>query len=85
MAAIHLEPITSREVFAAFLEHGLEAAGTKGSIVADSARELIFRATGGLPCDAAKLVRAALRIAHERQQNFIDETTIEACMAEGAL
>jgi hypothetical protein len=40
--------------------------GAKGSLIADSARELLFRASGGLPREVGKLVRKALRLAHER-------------------
>lgn len=81
-ASVHLEPFTSRELFSAFLDHGLEAAGSKGSLIVDSARELLFRASGGLPREAAKLVRRALRAADEREENFIDDTVVEAVLAE---
>jgi len=82
VASVHLEPFSSRELFSAFLDHGLEAIGAKGSIIADSARELLFRASRGLPREAAKLVRKGLRVAHEREQNFLDEVVIEAVLAE---
>lgn len=83
MTSLHLEPFVSRELFAAFLEHGLQAVGAKGSLIADSARELIFRASGGLAREAGKLVRRALRLAHERAENFIDEDVVTAAIAEG--
>jgi type II secretory pathway predicted ATPase ExeA len=79
---VHLEPIGSREHFTAFLEHGLKAAGVKSSIIADSARELIYRASGGLPREVGKLLRKALRRADERGQNFIDDTVMEAVLQE---
>jgi len=82
VASVHLEPLSSREDFAAFLEHGLEAAGVKGSIVSDSARELLFRASGGLPREIGKLLRKALRRASEAQQSFIDDEVMEAVVAE---
>lgn len=79
---VHLEPVGSRERFAAFLEHGLKAAGVKASIIADSARELIYRASAGLPREAGKLIRKAMRRADERGQNFIDDVVMEAVLAE---
>jgi len=82
VAAVHLEPLASRELFTAFLEHGLGAVGAKGSLIADSARELLFRASGGLPREVGKLVRKALRLAHERAENFIDEDVVEAAIGE---
>jgi type II secretory pathway predicted ATPase ExeA len=43
---IHLEPL-DREVFSAMIDHAFKAAGVTQSILADSARELLFRR--GLP------------------------------------
>ena len=80
--SVHLEPIGSRKHFSAFLEHGLEAVGVKSSIIADSARELLYRASGGLPRQVGKLVRKAMRRADERGQNFIDDAVMEAVLGE---
>jgi len=85
VTAIHLEPFTSREDFTAFLDHGFAAVGAQGSLIADSARELLFRASAGLPREIGKIVRKALRLADERNLNFIDETIIEAVIGEGAI
>jgi len=81
-AQVHLEPISTRELFQSFLSHGLAAAGAKGSLLADSARELIFRASRGLPREVARIVRKALRIAHEREQGFLDDAVVEAAIGE---
>ena len=82
VTSIHLEPIASRSHFEAFLEHGLAAVGVKDSIIADSARELLYRASSGLPREVGKLIRKAMRFAAERGQNFLDDTVIEAAIAE---
>jgi len=84
VTAVHLEPMTSRDLFANFLTHGLQAVGAQGSLFADSARELLFRASGGLPREVGNLVRKALRLADDRQQNFVDESTLETVLAEEA-
>ena len=84
VVSVHLEPFSSREVFHAFLAHGLAAAGAKGTILADSARELLFRASRGFARQAAKIVRRSLRIAHEREQSFVDDAVMEAAIAEVA-
>lgn len=81
---VHLEAFSSREVFQAFIAHGLSVCGAKGTIFADSARELLYRASRGLPRQAAKMVRRALRIAHEREQSFVDDAVMEAAVAEVA-
>ncbi len=75
-AHVHLEPL-GRDDFAALLEHGLLAVGASGNLLSDPASEMLFRASRGIPRVASKLLRAALRIAHERDLNFIDEHTIE--------
>jgi len=81
-ARIVLEPITSREEFSEFLSAGLKAAGATSTIIADPAVELLFRASRGVPRRIAYLVREGLYLAHERDQNFLDETTLEAVLDE---
>jgi type II secretory pathway predicted ATPase ExeA len=76
---VHLEPL-DRELFAAMLDHGLAASGATQSVLADPARELLFRASRGVPRVASNLLRRALREAHERNQSFIDDNTMEAAI-----
>ena len=84
LVSAQLEAFNSREVFGAFVAHGLSAVGSKSAILADSARELLFRASRGLSRQTSKIVRRALRIAHEREQSFIDDAVMEAAIAEVA-
>jgi MSHA biogenesis protein MshM len=81
-AHVHLEPFADREAFAALLQHGLEAAGATQKLLSDPARELLFRASRGVPRVASKLLRAALRTAHEADQNFVDEHVLETALAD---
>ncbi|MFQ5601583.1 MAG: ExeA family protein [Candidatus Krumholzibacteriia bacterium] len=76
-AQVHLEPLTEREVFDSFIREGLEAVGASEKILADPAMELLLRASRGVPRIASKVLRAALRIAHERDQGFVDEHILE--------
>jgi len=75
-AHVHLEPL-HRDDFAALIDHGLKAAGATTNLLSDPAREMLFRASRGIPRVAAQLLRAALREAHQRDQNFIDEHIME--------
>lgn len=75
-AHVHLEPL-SRDHFATLVEHGLQAAGATDNLLSDPAREMLFRASRGLPRVAAQLLRAALRTAHQRDQSFVDEHIME--------
>jgi type II secretory pathway predicted ATPase ExeA len=81
--SIHLEPL-DRELFRAMVDHAFLAAGATQTLLADSARELLFRSSRGTPRIAAQLLRRALDHADERNQNFIDDHVME-CAIEQAL
>jgi type II secretory pathway predicted ATPase ExeA len=76
---IHLEAL-DRETFFALVDHALRASGAMEKLLADPARELLFRATRGVPKGASKLLRAALLLAHDRNQNFVDDHVMEAAL-----
>jgi len=76
-AQVHLEPFPDHDTFAAFITHALEAVGATEKLLADPAMELLLRTSRGLPRLASKLLRAALSLAHERDQSFVDEHILE--------
>ena len=76
---IRLEPL-DRDGFAQMIDHALKAVGATQTLVSDPARELLFRSSRGVPRVASRLLRAALREAHERNQNFVDDPTMEAAI-----
>jgi type II secretory pathway predicted ATPase ExeA len=82
VTSVRLDPFGSRETFQAYLSHGLEAAGATGTIISDSARELLFRASRGLPREVGKMIRKAMRFAAERKQTFLDDELIEEVIGE---
>ncbi len=82
VARVHLEPLTERKAFSAFVEGGLKAAGAATNFISEPAVELLFRASGGLPRTLARLMREALYLADERDKAFIDDTLIEAVLDE---
>ena len=79
-ARVALEPLTDRDDFFAFLDKGLAAAGANGTLLSDPARELLFRASRGVPRRLAYLLRASMMLAHERDQSFVDDTIVEAAL-----
>jgi len=85
LAKVHLEPLLKREDFSAFLAHGLKAAGATSNIVSDSAVELLFRVSRGVPRQAARLMREALMLAHEQEKAFIDDAVLETVLDEETL
>lgn len=81
---IHLEPL-DREAFAIMIEHGMKAVGATQKLLADPALELLFRSSRGVPRTASRLLRAALRGAHDKEQSFIDEAVMERALDETLL
>jgi len=79
-AQVHLEPFTDRDLFGALVLQSLEAVGASDKLLADPAMEMLLRASRGLPRTASKVLRAALRLAHERDQRFVDEHILEAAI-----
>jgi len=76
---VHLAPL-ERDDFKALVEHGLKAAGSREKLLTDSALELLFRACRGVPRIASRLLRAALKEAHARNQNLVDDATVKAAI-----
>lgn len=74
-----------RDDFKALVEHGLKAAGTREKLLTDAALELLFRASRGIPRIASRLLRAALKEAHARNQNLVDDAALKAAVETLAL
>lgn len=81
-AAVHFEPLTDKDGFAAAIAASLAAVGAKDKILADPALDLLFRQSRGFLRVAAKLLRSALRLAHERDQSFVDEPVMALAVDE---
>ena len=76
---VHLEPL-ERAPFLACIDHGLKAAGATQRLLADSALELLFRASRGILRLAARILRLALELAHDNDQSFIDDRLMDAAI-----
>lgn len=75
-----LGPKTDRAVFDAMLAHGLKAAGALRPLLTAPAHDLLFRASRGVPRLASNLLRAALRIADERDLTTLDDHVLLAAI-----
>ena len=78
---VRLEPL-ARDDFNALVDHGLKAAGAKDKLLTDSALEILWRASRGVPRAASRLLRAALREAHRKNQNLVDDHVLTAVIDE---
>ncbi len=81
---VRLEPL-DREAFTIMIEQGLKAAGATQKLLADPALELLFRSSRGVTRHASKILRAALRRAHDKEQSFVDEAVMEQAIDETLL
>lgn len=81
-AQVHFEPTTDRDLFASTVNACLESVGAHQKLLSDPALEILFRSSRGVFRIAARLLRAALRVAHERDQSFVDEHTMESAVDE---
>lgn len=84
-ARLSIEPLTGREDFLAFLQHGLSAAGAVSKIVSDSTAELLYRVSRGVPREAARLLREAFILAHEQDRSMVDDTILETVLDDEGL
>ena len=71
-----------RQTFGATLEHAFKTAGATQSVLSDPAVELLFRSSRGVLRVASKILRVAMRVAHDKNQAFLDEHALEAALAE---
>jgi general secretion pathway protein A len=78
-AQVQLSPL-ERDDFKALVEHGIKAAGSRDKLLTDSAVELLFRVCRGIPRIASRLLRAALKEAHARNQNLVDDAALKAAV-----
>ncbi len=78
-AQVHLSPL-ERDDFKALVEHGIKAAGSREKLFTDSAVELLFRVSRGIPRIASRLLRAGLKQAHARNQNVVDDVALKAAV-----
>jgi MSHA biogenesis protein MshM len=78
---VRLEPL-ARDDFKALVDHAIKAAGSKDKLLTDSAFEILWRATHGIPRAASRLLRAALYEAHRKNQNLVDDHVLSAAIDE---
>ncbi|MFZ3285383.1 MAG: hypothetical protein WA191_00910 [Telluria sp.] len=60
---MHLKPIVERERFALMIGHALKSAGCTHTLLADSGMEVLRQASKGLPRQAGRILRSAMRLA----------------------
>jgi MSHA biogenesis protein MshM len=78
----HLQPIIERERFFLLIDHALKAAGCQHTLLADSGMELLRQASKGLPRQAGRILRTAMRLAVPKGLNHLPDDLLQQAILE---
>jgi type II secretory pathway predicted ATPase ExeA len=81
-ARVHLAPILERERFAKLVAHGLQSAGCKHTLLADSGLEILRQASRGNPRQASRILNTALHLAVPRGLNHLPDELLQQAIEE---
>lgn len=81
---LQLLPVFERERFAALIAHALKSAGCKHSLIADSGMEILRQASKGLPRQAGRILRNAMRLAVPKGLNHLPDELLQQAIKEMA-
>ena len=78
----HLQPIIERERFLLLIAHALKVAGCQHTLLADSGMELLRQASKGLPRQAGRILRTAMRLAVPKGLNHLPDDLLQQAILE---
>lgn len=78
----HLQPIVERERFFLLIGHALKSAGCQHTLLADSGMELLRQASKGLPRQAGRILRTAMRLAVPKGINHLPDDLLQQAILE---
>ncbi len=78
----HLQPIIERERFVLLIAHALKTAGCPQTLLADSGMELLRQASKGLPRQAGRILRTAMRLAVPKGLNHLPDDLLQQAILE---
>jgi type II secretory pathway predicted ATPase ExeA len=81
-AQVQLKPMIERERFGALIQHALKTAGCQHTLLADSGIELLRQASRGLPRQAGRILRTAMRLAVPRALNHLPDELLQHAIEE---
>jgi type II secretory pathway predicted ATPase ExeA len=79
---VQLKPVIERERFAQLILHALKATGCQHTLLADSGMEILRQASQGLPRQAGRILRAAMRLAVPKGLNHLPDELIQQAIEE---
>jgi type II secretory pathway predicted ATPase ExeA len=79
---VQLKPVLERERFVELIQHGLQHAGCTHTLLADSGMEILRQASKGLPRQAGRILRTAMRLAVPRGLNHLPDEILQLAIEE---
>jgi type II secretory pathway predicted ATPase ExeA len=79
---VQLKPIVERDRFSQLIAHALKAAGCPHTLLADTGMELLRQASKGLPRQAGRILRNAMRLAVPKGLNHLPDELVQQAIAE---
>lgn len=81
-ARVQMKPILERERFSQLVQHALKSAGCQHTLLADSGLEVLRQASKGLPRQAGRLLRTAMRLAVPKGLNHLPDELLQHAIEE---
>lgn len=79
---IHLKPVLERERFLALIQHALKSAGCQHTLLSDSGMEVLRQTSKGLPRQAGRILRTAMRLAVPKGLNHLPDDLLQQAIEE---
>ena len=79
---VQLKPLIERERFIQLIQHGLKVAGCEHNLMTESGMELLRQSSQGLPRQAGRTLRYAMRLAVPRGLNHLPDDLIQQAIEE---
>ena len=79
---VHMKPVAERERFALLIGHALKTAGCQHTLLADSGMEVLRQASRGLPRQAGRILRTAMRLAVPKGLNHLPDDLLQQAIEE---
>ena len=81
-ARVQIRPIVERDCFTQLILHSLKSAGCQHTLLADSGMELLRLASKGLPRQAGRILRTAMRLAMPKGLNHLPDDILQQAIGE---
>jgi len=79
---VHIKPFQTRERFSQLIEHALQQAGCRQTLLSDSGMEMLRQASGGKPRHAGQILITAMQLAVPKALNHLPDELIQQAIEE---